>query len=234
MRYSRGVTPAGLDDHYARLGVSRTASCAELRRAYRLLALRWHPDRAGPGSTELFQRISEAYQVLSHPPSRAFYDGKLRDQGGHGEPTARSPAAARGKGDHRGPGGRVTWRIPTPGGGTGPRLDRLSGSLEDLLARAAARRREDGAIELLLQAAEAASGGVAAIEAPLPVTCPTCGGVAAHHRVWCRRCQYAGQVVDHVTILVDIPAGAVDGASFAFEVDPTGMLPAQRVRLRVG
>jgi molecular chaperone DnaJ len=226
--------PGRLDDLYARLGVSRTATCAELRRAYRLLALRWHPDRAGPGSTELFQRISEAYQVLSHPMRRASYDGRLRDQGGHGEPPARWPAP-RGKGDYLGPGGRVSWRAPfSPGSATRPPLDRLSGSLEDLLARAAARRRDDGAIELLLRAAEAASGGVAAIQAPLPVTCPTCAGVAAHNRVWCRRCQYAGQVVDEVTILVDIPAGAVDGASFAFEVDPAGMLPAQRVRLRVG
>jgi DnaJ-class molecular chaperone len=75
---------------------------------------------------------------------------------------------------------------------------------------------------------------VAAIAAPLPVTCPTCAGVAAHGRVWCRRCEYAGHVVDDVVLLVDLRAGTVDGALFTFHTDPGGILPAVRVRVRVG
>jgi molecular chaperone DnaJ len=208
---------APADDYYGRLGVSPTASAAELRRAYRLLALRWHPDRAGAASTELFQRISEAYQVLSDASRRAAYDGGLGE----------AKAPGNGEGEFSGPGGRIVWRTSRR---RGPRLERLSGALSDLLARSAARRSDDGAIELLLSAAEAAAGGVAAIAAPLPVTCPTCAGVAAHNRVWCRRCEYAGQVVDDVVLLVDIPAGAADGTQCAFHDDTTASV---RVRLRV-
>src|SRR5438045_6412654 len=95
------------DDYYARLGVSRSASPGELRRAYRLLALRWHPDRAGAASTVLFQQISEAYQVLSDAGKRAAYDGSLsppapREAGGNGQGAT--------PGEILGPGGRVTWR----------------------------------------------------------------------------------------------------------------------------
>jgi molecular chaperone DnaJ len=54
-----------LEDHYALLGVPRSVTRAELRRAYRLLALQLHPDRAGFGSTAMFQRVAEAYRVLS-------------------------------------------------------------------------------------------------------------------------------------------------------------------------
>jgi molecular chaperone DnaJ len=216
-----------LDDYYVRLGVSRTASRGELRRAYRLLALRWHPDRAGPEATELFQRISEAYQVLSDAQSRARYDQRLRDR----EPAAPQPRHGAAT-EYNGPGGRITWETRSRGNGRPP-LDRLSGPLDELVARAVARRRHDGLVELFLETAEAAAGGVAAIAAPLPITCPTCTGVAAENRVWCRRCEHAGQVVDEVLLLVDIPAGAVDGAVYAFRPEGGALAPL-RVRLRVG
>jgi molecular chaperone DnaJ len=200
------------DDYYARLGVSRTASPGELRRAYRLLALRWHPDRAGSASTEVFQRISEAYQVLSDAGRRAAYDGSLGPRDGAGNGHGTTP------GEIFGPGGRITWR--THQRLRGARIERLSGALADLVARGDARRALDGSIVLLLTRAEAGAGGLAAIDVPLTLTCPTCGGVAAHHRVWCRRCEYAGEVVDDVLLLVDIPRAAQDGAVFSFAPDP--------------
>ena len=43
------------DDYYALLGIDAEADAAELRRAWRRLALRWHPDRAGPGATASFR-----------------------------------------------------------------------------------------------------------------------------------------------------------------------------------
>ncbi len=63
-------------DYYRTLGVERKASEEDIKRAYRKLALQYHPDR-NPGDTkaeESFKEINEAYQVLSDPAKRARYD----------------------------------------------------------------------------------------------------------------------------------------------------------------
>jgi len=61
-----------MKDYYSILGVSRGASEAEIKRAYRRLASQHHPDKGG--STEQFQVIEEAYRVLSDPAARKEYD----------------------------------------------------------------------------------------------------------------------------------------------------------------
>ena len=62
-------------DYYADLGVSRTASPEEIQRAYRKLARTYHPDvNKDPEAEERFKEVSEAYDVLSDPDTRARYD----------------------------------------------------------------------------------------------------------------------------------------------------------------
>jgi hypothetical protein len=66
---------AGKDDHYRVLGVARDATPSEIRRAYRRLARRHHPDRnPQPDAPERFRTIAEAYAVLHDPARRARYD----------------------------------------------------------------------------------------------------------------------------------------------------------------
>ncbi|MEK7184188.1 MAG: DnaJ domain-containing protein [Patescibacteria group bacterium] len=59
-------------DYYDILGVPRTASADELKRAYRKLAQQYHPDKGG--NSERFKEVNEAYQVLSDPNKRQQYD----------------------------------------------------------------------------------------------------------------------------------------------------------------
>jgi DnaJ-class molecular chaperone len=108
-------------DYYDVLGVSKTASADEIKKAHRKLALKHHPDRnkGNKEAEEKFKEIQEAYDVLSDPTKRANYDqfghagvgaGAAGPNGG-GDPfeAFRRAQAARGGGA-----GRTTWR-PSPG-----------------------------------------------------------------------------------------------------------------------
>lgn len=66
-------------DYYVVLGVPRDEDDQGIRRAFRELALRHHPDRAGPGGTQAFRDAVEAYRVLSDPEQRRRHDAELGD-----------------------------------------------------------------------------------------------------------------------------------------------------------
>ncbi|HEU5305024.1 MAG TPA: molecular chaperone DnaJ [Gemmatimonadales bacterium] len=76
-----------MSDFYALLGVARSASEVEIKKAYRKLAMEYHPDRnSSPGAEARFKEITEAYEVLRDPEKRAAYDryGKAGVSGGGG------------------------------------------------------------------------------------------------------------------------------------------------------
>jgi molecular chaperone DnaJ len=229
------------EDLYAVLGVAAVASAGEIRRAYRLLALRYHPDRAGPTATAQFQRIAAAYRVLSDGGARAQYDrGRAGPRpargGGDGDGDGHAGAGAGDPGDPDFAGPNRERRHVTYGGtGAGPHvIDRVSGPLDRLIADAVVRRQGDGSLDLLLTAAEVRRGGTAAITLPCRIPCHTCGGVAEKDRLWCTRCQFAGTVVEDVTICIAIPPHVPDGTGFRVTVDPTGDVPSLRLRVRHG
>ncbi len=102
-------------DYYEVLGVSKNASTEELKRAYRKLALEWHPDRnKAAGANEKFKEINEAYAVLSDPKKKETYD-----QFGH---AAFAPGGGFGAHGAAGQGpfgqGPFTYTYSTGGGGS--------------------------------------------------------------------------------------------------------------------
>ena len=62
-------------DYYEVLGVDRNASADDIRRAYRRLAFKYHPDRnREDGAEDKFKEVNEAYEVISNPEKRTTYD----------------------------------------------------------------------------------------------------------------------------------------------------------------
>ena len=132
-----------MDDYYKLLGVTMTTGAIDLRRAWRRLALRWHPDRAGAGATATFQKIQAAYAVLADPISRAAYDRR----------NTATPA--------------VRGRTPAV------MLSRFCGNLNGLLACGYAIRTPGDIIELFFTADEASGGGMITIAMRVPVRTAT-------------------------------------------------------------
>jgi curved DNA-binding protein CbpA len=67
--------------HYERLNVSRVATLDEIKRAYRTLALKWHPDKNPDNvteATEVFKKIRASFEVLTDQDRRRMYDATLR------------------------------------------------------------------------------------------------------------------------------------------------------------
>lgn len=98
------------EDYYQVLGVSKTASADEIKRAYRKLAQQWHPDRnKDKGAAERFSKIGEAYEVLGDPEKRKKYDqfGAGYQAGQEFRPPPGFEGFGKGAGFHaKGPGGQ--------------------------------------------------------------------------------------------------------------------------------
>ena len=70
-----------MENHYNILGVAPTATTEEIKKAYRSLAMRYHPDRSThPGSENRFNAINAAYELLSDPKKRAEFNQSLNNR----------------------------------------------------------------------------------------------------------------------------------------------------------
>jgi DnaJ family protein B protein 4 len=105
-------------DFYKTLGVSKTASTEDLKKAYRKLAMKWHPDRCPADKKDeaqlKFQEIGEAYETLSDPQKRKIYDQVGEEGIRMGASAADAEAYANSRGQQQQPGGFSGFSGGTP------------------------------------------------------------------------------------------------------------------------
>ena len=234
-------------DYYKTLGVPKTAKTADIKKAYRELARKYHPD-ANKGNTdaeERFKEITEAYNVLSDERQRKEYD-EARSMFGGG------------------------FRVPTGsrGGGTGPfDLGDLFGGdgLGDVLggifrgrggsAQSRARRGADVETETTLSFGDSIDGATVALrltgEGPCPVchgtgaktgtvprVCPDCHGTGQQSRNLggfglsepCKTCRGRGLVVDNPCASCNGSGRAMSSQTVQARI-PAGVADGQRIRI---
>ncbi len=221
-------------DFYDLLGVPRTASSDDLKKAYRKLAMQHHPDRNpnDKAAEAKFKAISEAYEVLKDDQKRAAYDrfGHAAFENGGGRPGAGDFGFGAGFADifdeMFGAFGGARR-----GGGGGNRGNDLRFNLEVALEEAF--KGKQTTIKVTTLAPCEPCGGSGAAAGSQPVTCPTCRGsgqVRAQQalfmvQITCPTCHGAGRVIDNPcrscsgqgrvrkekSLSVTIPAGVEDG-----------------------
>ena len=170
-------------DYYDVLGVDRDASADQIKKAYRKLAMQYHPDVAdSPDAAEKFKQIGEAYEVLHDSNKRAMYDRGVDPMGGGG---------------FSGAGG-----FGFPGGGAAGfdftnLVDAMFGGAGARGPRSRVRRGQDALVRLSLTLAEAAFGITKPLRVDTAVVCGTCNGTGAKdgsEPVTCSTCHGQGDI----------------------------------------
>jgi len=186
-------------DLYELLGLRRDASPEEIKKVYRELAKRHHPDRTenNPHDTEIFKRISVAFATLSDPTKRADYDRQLAG-------TERQASAARTRANGATNHGAIRRENPFAdilgeffqGWGGWPPVD-----------------REERALEIILTPREAQSGVTVPLEIPWKYQCPICQGSGLAPFSICSECRGSGSAYGAKCIHLTIPAGVPSGTA---------------------
>jgi molecular chaperone DnaJ len=171
----------GVSDYYDILSIPRNADDKEVKKAYRNLARKFHPDVCKePGAEEKFKQINEAYSVLSDPQKRAQYDNM-----GHETYTNAS------KGSYTG-GGGFGGGFSTDFSGFGDIFDFFGGGQR----RAGPQQGADLLTRLSIPLEDAVSGTDRDIEVMHSEPCPSCAGSGSETKKQntCPRCGGSGQM----------------------------------------
>lgn len=203
-------------DYYSLLGVDRSASEADIKKAYREKARKLHPDvNKASDAEEKFKAVNEAYQVLSDADKRARYD----QFGSDWEHYQANNSGAPNAGDfsqwftqQTGEPGNVHFEYRTSGGeGFSDFFETLFGGGRQRRRTRTPRRGEDHEYTVEVPLKEAFSGTTRTFEIQIPETCMECNGTGVNHGAICLNCNGTGVVPRRSRIEVTIPAGIREG-----------------------
>ncbi|GEP18633.1 molecular chaperone DnaJ [Pediococcus argentinicus] len=170
-------------DFYDVLGVSKDASSDEIRKAYRKLSKKYHPDlNKEPGAEQKFKDVNEAFEVLSDDQKRAQYD-----QYGSADPNAGFGGGGYGQGDFNGFGG----------GGFDDIFSSFFGGGGQQRSASSPRQGEDLQYQMDLKFEEGVFGKKTTIKYQREDLCHTCGGSGAKpgtSPVTCSKCHGTGTI----------------------------------------
>jgi molecular chaperone DnaJ len=198
-------------DYYDVLGVSPDAGADEIRRAYRQLARRYHPDISGDDRGAAYLEVSRAYDVLKDPARRRSYNARL---------TPFHSSCRIGHADWLSD--EVAIDFPSVASVLDRMRDAFFGSLPPASLSA----------EVAVSPHEAFFGTTVPLGIPLRRTCPDCGGRGETWEESCAACDGEGEVAARHDMQLRVPAGVREGERFRFSVMPPGA-PATVVEVRV-
>ena len=210
-------------DYYQSLGVPRTASEAEIKKAFRRLAREFHPDVAKDKkkAEDKFKEINEAYEVLGDPAKRKKYDelGANWKSGAEFRPppgwdgfnggrtrTAGGPGAADFEFNFGGTGFSDFFE-QVFGGRRAGGFGRSSGFAEQDFAE----RGRDIEGDIMVTLEEATHGSVRSVSVRRAVACDQCAGTGRRGQRTCPTCGGAGRVEKTESYQVKVPPGVAEG-----------------------
>jgi molecular chaperone DnaJ len=228
-------------DYYEVLGVARTASEADIKRAFRKLARELHPDVSdAPDAEERFRHVAEAYEVLSKSETRELYDrfghAGLRSGGftpGHVDLGNLADIFSAFFGDDLFGGATTRGRQRARGAD-------VAAEVEVTLAEAATGAKRQVPIRVSIPCERC--GGNGAEPGSQPVRCDTCDGAGYLQEVSrsafgrfvrthpCPRCHGSGTTIEHRCERCDGSGRSLDERSIDVEI-PAGIHDGQRIRL---
>lgn len=173
-------------DYYSVLGVDKKASKDDIKKAFRKLAHKYHPDKKG-GDEAKFKEASEAYAVLSDDKKRAEYDAYGRVFSGGG---------GTGGGGFE---GFDFSQFAGTMGGFDINMDDIFGGFSDIFGGRREHRGRDISIDIELSFKESIFGTVRKVLVTKDTTCERCGGTGAEPKTstkTCPTCNGKGQVVE--------------------------------------
>ncbi|MDF7663836.1 molecular chaperone DnaJ [Bifidobacterium sp. ESL0763] len=196
-----------MTDYYEVLGVDRSASDDQIKKAYRKMSRKYHPDIAGPEYEDKFKEVNNAYEVLSDPDKKRMYDSGVDPN----DPNASAGYSSAGFGDMGDIFGQF-FSNAFGGGGQGPTPRTQPG--RDSLASAAIDLKTavfGGTAHLTINTFGLCPecGGSGAAGKEKPVTCPDCQGRGMRQKVVrsmlgqmmttvpCDRCEGHGTIIEH-------------------------------------